>query len=67
MEHLSEESLMRTPQESYERLVWERERRKNLSIDNGRSQTVVEWQSRRKGEEADEATSEPAEVNASAL
>jgi tRNA-dihydrouridine synthase A len=48
MEHLSEEALFRTPEESYERIVWEEKKRKDRKE---RSQTLTEWQTRRKLEE----------------
>jgi len=47
MEHLSEETLLRTPEESYERVLLEEEKRNGI----GRSQTLSEWQTRRKMEE----------------
>jgi hypothetical protein len=49
MEHLSEETLLRTPEESYERIAWEEKKRQ---LGNERSQTLTEWQTRRKLEEA---------------
>ena len=49
MEHLSEETLLRSPQESYERIQWEEMRRDK---GYGRSQTLTEWQARRKAEES---------------
>jgi tRNA-dihydrouridine synthase len=42
--YLSEETLMRSPQESYDRLLWEEERRQVGS----RSESVTEWQAERK-------------------
>jgi tRNA-dihydrouridine synthase A len=48
MEHLSEETLFRTREESYERIVWEEKKRTDR---NERSQTLTEWQTRRKLEE----------------
>jgi len=52
--HLSEEVLLRTPEESYERIVWEEERQKSkvsgLS-DGGGSNVVADWQKLRKEEE----------------
>jgi tRNA-dihydrouridine synthase A len=47
-EYLSEETLLRTPEESYERVVFEEEKREGC----GRSQTLSEWQTRRKLEES---------------
>lgn len=51
MKHLSEETLLRTPQESYERMLWEEEKRK-LKNTGERSSSVNEWQARRKEEES---------------
>jgi tRNA-dihydrouridine synthase A len=48
MEHLSEETLFRTPEESYERILWEEKKRKD---GKERSQTLTDWQTRRKIEE----------------
>lgn len=47
MQHLSEETLLRSPEESYERILLEEEKRHGT----GRSQTLNEWQTRRKLEE----------------
>lgn len=46
MQHLSEETMLRTPEESYERILMEEEKR-----NGGRSQILNEWQTRRKEEE----------------
>ena len=46
MEHLSEETLLRTPKESYERILMDEEKRQG-----GRPHTLNEWQTRRKVEE----------------
>lgn len=46
--HLSEETLLRTPEESYERLLWAEDKR---GSSGGRSESVVAWQSTRKEEE----------------
>ena len=58
-EHLSDETLLRTPEESYEQLAWEERRRKRVNgttnnIAGGRSQQVSEWQSQRKQEEEEQ-------------
>jgi len=52
LEHLSEETLCRSPEESYERVLWE-EQKRNTGSDGARSQSIVEWQTRRKEEEQD--------------
>ena len=69
LEHLSQETLLRTPEESYERMVWEEQRRaeKNALISTsndgggrvGRSASIDEWQQERRSERAitDEASS----------
>ena len=43
MTHLSEETLYRSPEESYDRLVYERSKE-----ESGRSTAIVEWQNTRK-------------------
>lgn len=48
IEHLSEETLLRTPEESYDRILWEEKKRQ---CGNERSQTLIEWETRRKLEE----------------
>jgi len=54
LEHLSEETLLRTPQESYERVLWEeRKRHQSASCGAGearmvRSPSIDEWQKARK-------------------
>jgi hypothetical protein len=48
MEHLSEEALFCTPEESYECIVWEEKKQKDRKE---RSQTLTEWQTRQKLEE----------------
>jgi tRNA-dihydrouridine synthase A len=50
-EHLSEEVLLRTPEESYERKL-DAERKRQEGGSNERSEAVAEWQTRRKEEEA---------------
>jgi tRNA-dihydrouridine synthase A len=50
MEHLSEEALLRTPKESYDRLLWEEQKRCSISGGQGRSASIDEWQSTRKEE-----------------
>lgn len=49
IEHLSEETLLRTPEESYERLLWEEQKRSTIA-DGGRSASIDEWQAMRKEE-----------------
>lgn len=53
-EHLSEETLLRSPEESYERKLFEEEkqRRQGGSDPNSRSAAVTEWQAERKAEES---------------
>ena len=51
MEHLSEETLLRTPQESYDRLQWEEQKRRARDS-SGHAPSVSEWQSMRKEAEA---------------
>lgn len=48
MEHFSEETLLRSPEESYERVIIEEKKRQGV----GRSETLNEWQTRRKIEES---------------
>ena len=50
-EHLSEEVLLRTPEESYERKLHAETKQRNRGHDVGRSQAVEEWQTRRKQDE----------------
>lgn len=52
MKHLSEETLLRTPEESYERAIWAEAKRQS---NGGRSASVVAWQSNRKDVERDDA------------
>ena len=52
-EHLSEEALFRSPEESYERVLWEEEKRK---IGGGRSLTLLDWQERRQQERQSEGS-----------
>jgi hypothetical protein len=52
--HLSEESLLRSPEESYERKLYDE--RKRLNGPNGRSEAVSQWQSLRKEEESNQIT-----------
>jgi tRNA-dihydrouridine synthase A len=52
LEHLSEETLLRTPEESYDRVLFEEAKRNG----EGRSLNVAEWQERRKQEDADSGT-----------
>jgi tRNA-dihydrouridine synthase A len=58
-EHLSEEVLLRTPEESYERKLHEEQKR---SGNGDRSEAVTEWQSRRKEEGAARATADAEEI-----
>jgi len=51
MEQLSEETLLRTPQESYDRLQWEEQKRRTRDS-SGHAPSVSEWQSMRKEAEA---------------
>ena len=44
--HLSEETLLRSPQESYERVLWEEQKRINQQT-TSRSRSVTEWQNER--------------------
>jgi hypothetical protein len=53
-EHLSEEVLLRTPEESYERKLHEEQKRSSCN----RSEAVAECQSRQKEEGAARATSD---------
>jgi hypothetical protein len=48
LQHLDEETLLRTPAESYERLLWADQKRQS---NGGRSESVVAWQSQRKEDE----------------
>ena len=49
-QHLSEEVLQRTPEESYERLLWEEQKRQT----SGEASTVLlDWQQQRKMEEVE--------------
>ena len=65
LEHLSQETLMRTPEESYERVLWEEQKRveRNINTSGGaraeRSASIDEWQTARKMEQdrADDACS----------
>jgi hypothetical protein len=52
LEHLNEETLLRTPEESYDRALFEEAKRKG----EGRSLNVAEWQERRKQEDMDSGT-----------
>ena len=45
--HLSEETLFRSPQGSYERVLWEESKRRLSDNDSCRSQSVTEWQTLR--------------------
>ena len=56
IEHLSEEVLTRTPEESYERVLWQ-EQKRSMKADGGRSPSIDEWQARRK-EESSKADSD---------
>jgi tRNA-dihydrouridine synthase A len=58
--HLSEETLLRTPAESYERILWEEKKRQSSG---GRSETVMAWQSSRKEDERDTAAADNAPVS----
>jgi hypothetical protein len=58
-EHLSDEVLLRTPEESYERKLHEEQKR---SGNGDRSEAVAEWQSRRKEEGAARATAEAEQI-----
>lgn len=49
VEHLSEETLLRTPEESYERLLWA-ERNRCLLADSGKSASIDEWQAQKRDE-----------------
>jgi hypothetical protein len=49
LESLSEEVLLRTPAESYERLLWDEKKRQ--ANGTSRSVSVMAWQSSRKEEE----------------
>jgi tRNA-dihydrouridine synthase A len=51
-EHLSEETLLRSPEESYERKLYEEKRRLDSSNTAGRSDAVTQWQTLRKDEES---------------
>ena len=54
-QHLSEEILLRTPEESYERILWEEERQRAKaagSSDGVASSVVADWQKSRKEEES---------------
>jgi len=59
MDHLSEEILLRTPEESYERLLASSTKSKSFSSSDGRSnegqssQLIKDWQDERKGKEED--------------
>jgi len=53
MEHLSEETLLRTPAESYERILFEEAKRSGNS-NAGRSTSINEWQEQRRTEESSE-------------
>lgn len=69
LEHLSEETLLRTPEESYERILWEEQRRQSETTANGaagdaamirsgRSASIDEWQKARKLENDEAAAAE---------
>jgi tRNA-dihydrouridine synthase A len=60
LQHLSEETLLRTPAESYERLLWEDKKRQS---NGGRSESVMAWQSRRKEDERDATAADDAVVS----
>ena len=52
LETLSEETLLRSPEESYERVLWEEAKQNG----KGRALNVVEWQERRKQDDAESGT-----------
>lgn len=58
MENLTEETLLRTPQESYDRILWEEQKKATgqLENNNGRSTSIQDWQMIRKEEEEEEET-----------
>ena len=61
MDCLSEEVLLRTPEESYERFLWQEQKESNIA---GRSQ-VSEWQTERKRADAAKETGEEEMTDAS--
>jgi tRNA-dihydrouridine synthase A len=58
VEYFSEETLLRSPEESYARILDEEEKRKSGTAGDGvRSNSVAEWQTRRKEEEQEQQAS----------
>jgi tRNA-dihydrouridine synthase A len=62
-DHLSEEVLLRTPEESYERKLFGERKKLESGSSSERSEAVAEWQSRRKEEEAVTLTAGASQVN----
>lgn len=61
-EHLSEEVLLRSPEESYEIRLYEERKKQQAGSSDGRSAAVTEWQSARKAEESATSTTGASQV-----